>query len=407
MKIKGNRIAVFIAGYACVLVIAVTNVWSVFVNPLVESNGWQRADVLNAYAYYSVVMAVFGVVSARLIRRFPTRLVLYAGSFMMAAGVFGIGLVRSIPGLYLTFSVLMAIGGGCTYNLSITNTLKWFPDKKGLASGVLLSGASLGGMIFAPLLNSLFSRFGVHQACMIMGVFFAVLLGLTVWMAQVAPEGYCPEGWNPAMAQTAAAVSGRDYTWTEMVKTPQFYLIFFMFICANTGSAMMISSASVIGQSYAGLSAALAASAVGFMSCCNFVGRMFFGWLSDKIGRYHALMISISICTCVMLVLFLTGQPAVFIAGMCLTGMCGGSILALLPSICSDAFGVKYSTMNYSILFLGFAGSSFLAPRIAAKFAGGYQMAFLTAGVLCAMGLVLLVIISGRLKKQTAAAVHA
>lgn len=399
MKIKGNRWAVFVAGYACVLAIAITNVWSVFVNPLVEANGWQRADVLNAYAYYSVVMAAFGIVSAKLIQKFPTKLVLYAGSAGMALGIIGIGLVRSITGLYLSFSVLMAIGGGCTYNLSITNTLKWFPDKKGLASGVLLSGASLGGMIFAPAMNTLFARYGVHTACIVMGIIFAVYLGLTVWMAQVAPEGYKPEGWEPKESTTGNAVSKRDFEWKEMVRTPLFYLIFFMFICANTGSAMMISSASVIGQSYAGLTAVMAATAVGLMSTCNFCGRMFFGWVSDKIGRYNALLISISICTCVMSILYLTNSPIVFIGGMCLTGMCGGSILALLPSICSDAFGVKHSTMNYSILFLGFAGSSFIAPRIAAKFADNYSMAFLTACGLCIAGVCLLLGIKRLMRK--------
>ncbi|MDD3253385.1 MAG: OFA family MFS transporter [Lachnospiraceae bacterium] len=399
MKIKGNRWAVFIAGYACVFAIALTNVWSVFVNPLVAANGWEKSNVLNAYAYYSLVMAVFGIVSAKLIQRFPTRGVLYFGSACMAVGLLGTGLVKNISGLYLMFSVLFAIGGGCTYNLSITNTLKWFPDKKGLVSGLLLSGASLGGMVFAPVMNGLFTKYGVRTACIIMACVFAVYLGLTVWMAQAAPEGYRPEGWEPP-AVKAGTTGGRDFHWTEMVKTPLFYLIFFLFISANTGSAMMISSASVIGQSYAGLSAAAAATAVGTMSCFNFVGRMFFGWLSDRIGRYNALMISVSVCTCVMIMLFLNSSPTVFIGGMCLTGMCGGSILALLPSICSDAFGTKNSTMNYSILFLGFAGSSFLAPRIAAKFAGNYSLAFLTACGLCVAGLVLLCCIKSMIKKS-------
>ena len=392
MKIKNNPKAVFAAAFVSIAATALTNVWSVFLKPMAESCGCSLDTVRLSYSCYALMQAIFGVIAAQVFDRIGFRKVIIFGSACMAAGLAGMGMASGPAMLFFSFSFLFGMGAGCVYSISVTNTLKWFPVNKGRISGLLLAAASIMGIVSAPVVNALIDSVGVRNCCYVLAIAYAAAFAATAWMAQAAPE---------EAVKAPAAGSAADLTWKEMLKTGRFYVALMMFICANTGYVMMINSSSAIAQAYTGMSASAAAAMVAATSGFNLFGRIFFGWLSDKVGRVRVLA---GICLLefgLLVILSRVSAPVIFAAGVCLIGMCGGAELANMPTVCSDSFGVRYSSQNYSILGSGFALSSYVAPVIMSAFGSNYSPAMFTAGLLGLMGAVLILLL-GRMNMRAA-----
>ena len=391
---KVNRYLVLLAGFVFNFCLSGTSAFSIFVRPMVEHTGWQQGEVALAYTIYNVMLCVFGIVIGAAGSHIRPRPLMYFGSLLFGAGWIVTSYASSLGVTYFGFGVLCGIGGGCLYNFSVTNTLKWFPDKKGFVSGLLLGGAAIGPVFTAPVATMVLEAHGVLAAYRVMGLIFLALMFCVGWMVQVPAPGYRPEGWEPA-AVTANAPSGRDYTWKEMLSTPTFYLLYAILVCACTSSMMMLGAAASIGQEQAGMSAGMASLAVSVLAVSNFAGRMFFGSLSDKLGRYATLLLAMAVNTGAMLLLSRMTEPFGFIAVMALVGACGGALLVMFPPITSENFGVKNSGLNYSIMFSGYSIAAFIGPQLAAHYraAGSYGPAFAWAAGLTVLALALLLLV--------------
>ena len=395
---KVNRWLVLVAGFVFNFSLSGTSAFSIFVNPVVSATGWEQGKVTLAYTIYNLMICIFGIIIGSRGSKIKARPLMYIGSTFFAVGWIVTGFAASLPIFYLGFGVLAGIGGGCLYNFSVTNTIKWFPDKKGFVSGLLLGGAAVGPVFCAPVATALLNSLGVFRAYIILGIFYGALTYAVGWMVHIPKADYVPDGWTPPAGVTVS----EGMNWKQMLKTPTFYLLYFVFIFACTPSMMMLGAVASIGQAQAGMTAAMASLAVSLLAISNFCGRMFFGALSDKLGRYLTLIIALAICLIAVLGISQIRVAVPFMVVMCIIGACGGALLVMFPPITSDCFGVKNSGMNYAIMFSAYSIAALVGPQLVTYYkrtTGEYTMAFIWAAVLMVAAGILLFIV---MRKQKA-----
>ena len=187
-----------------------TYVWSIFNTPLMEANGWQLSQVSLAYSLLLLVTFFANPISGQLQNKVgPQKLMLVALVFW-GGGWFLTGFATSLPQLYLFFSLVVGIGTGFGYNTVVSTIPRWFPDRKGLANGLVIGASGLSPLPFAPIGYFLLDRFGVQNSFKGLGIIFLVLMAATFWLITAPPQGWKPEGWVPPPPPPAPASSRRS-----------------------------------------------------------------------------------------------------------------------------------------------------------------------------------------------------
>lgn len=368
--------------------------WSIYVNPLMEAHGWERGAVSLAMSIATLVIPISMIPAAKILaKQGPTKTALI-GTIFLVLGLAVAGLTASLPLLYLGFGVLGGIGVGFIYGTPIATCVKWFPDKKGLISGLAVGGFGLGSIVFAPICTSVIASLGPNTTFLIQGAITLVGMLIGAPLMKAAPDGFKPEGWNPPVA-AAASGSSHDYTSAEMLKTKQYWFLLIMYLFANMSGLMVIGHASPIAQAVAGLTAAQAGAIVSVLSIANTAGRFMSGALCDKLGAKRVVTI-IYIVNAVLLVAlqFLTNfvTIALGIGGL---AVCFGAMMGAYPSLVVDYFGVKYSGPNYARIFLAYGIGGIIGPQLAVRVVDatkGYTLAFVIIGASCIIGAVMSII---------------
>ena len=328
-----------------------------------------------------------------LAKKGPTKTALI-GTIFLVLGLAIAGLTASLPLLYLGFGVFGGIGVGFIYGTPIATCVKWFPDKKGLISGLAVGGFGLGSIVFAPICTSVIASLGPNTTFLIQGAITLVGMIIAAPLMKAAPDGFKPEGWNPPVA-TAASGASHDYTSAEMLKTKQYWFLLIMYLFANMSGLMVIGHASPIAQAVAGLTAAQAGAIVSVLSIANTAGRFMSGALCDKLGAKRVVTI-IYIVNAVLLVAlqFLTNFATIAL-GIGGLAVCFGAMMGAYPSLVVDYFGVKYSGPNYARIFLAYGIGGIIGPQLAVRVVaatGGYTLAFVIIGASCIIGAVMSII---------------
>ena len=299
----------------------------------------------------------------------------------MGGIVFGIGwaltaFATSIPMLYVTTGIIAGAGNGLLYNPSLNVALKWYPEKKGTMSGILLGAASLGPLVLAKVGAILCESFGT-KGFLFIGAAYTVLVLAVAWLVETPSADYKPEGWTPAQ-QSANAV--KDVAPGEMLRTGKFWIMLILFSIACTAGIMMIGSLSMIAQTQLEMTAIVASNMVVVNCLSNFCGRLIIGKLCDKIGNAKTLEIVLLITIVSLFGLRLAGTSVVaFVICLIFLGAAFGGVLVVYPPLTASQFGMKNQGMNYGIMFFGYAIGSLFGPQIAAKFvdsAAGTQAYF-------------------------------
>lgn len=393
MNVKVDRRLVLLAGFVICFCISGTSAFSTFVSPLMNETGWDMASVTFTYTIHNIMLCAVGILIGAVGQRFGARALMIAGCAFFSGGWILTGFATEIWMFYLGLGIFAGVGAGCIYNFTITNTLKWFPDKKGTASGIMLGGTAIGPVFAAPAATLLLSHVGVMAAYQVLGVIYGVLMFSVLWFVFVPPTDYRPKGWVPEKTAVVNSVSSRDYKWYEMLKTPMFWMLFAVFVFACAPYTAMLSSVSTVGQEEAGMSLALAAVSVSLFAVSNFAGRLIFGAVSDKIGRYRTLFLVICINVVAIILLGAISTPVLFIVIMCILGACGGAVIVMFPPITSDNFGAKNSVLNYAIMFTGYSTAAFVGPMILSYFkqaTGSYSEAYFLCSILMVVAGVIL-----------------
>lgn len=391
MKKAPNRYVILAASAIAGLMVGIALTWSIFKNPLMEKNQWSSNTVTLTYSLYMLFACAGTFLCPVLQKKIKPSLLVLTGGCMHGMGLFFTGCASSVWQMYLSYSVMAGLANGFIYNTAISAATKWFPDRKGFANGICVGCMGLASVLFAPLGNYLIANFDVSSAFHILGLLMTGVFLVISWFVQIPPEGWLPKGMTAA--NLAAAVPGRNLHWKELLRTPAFYAMWLMTLCAVTAGSMMTGQASAIAQQMASITAAQASSLVAILAVANFSGRLIFSSLSDKVGRYPMLLILLCVSAADMLFFFEQATTYLkFMAVLCIAGACYGGTMAMLPSLVSDAFGSRYFSTNYACVYSGFTCASFVGPMVASNVfqsTGSYFQAFLIAGILALAGILL------------------
>lgn len=421
-----NRWLVVLGALIVQISLGAVYIYSVFKTPLQQMFGWDKSQVALPAQIILAVFALAMVFSGRLQDKIGPRIVATIGGIVLGAGLILASFAQKFSGLswfVVTFSVIGGIGVGMAYVCPISACLKWFPDKRGLITGLAVAGFGAGGLVFAPIAKSLIESHNVLHAIMILGIIFLVAIVIGAQFLSAPPAGYKPEGWNPPT--TATATFKADYSWGEMLATPQFYLLWLTYFAGCTAGLMIIMNASTIWQSFAANTAAAGsvldatlfdtiktagAASVSTIAIFNAIGRIAWGKISDSLGnRIKTLVIMFIICACTMLFLNRLTTYPLFIFGTGLIGFCFGGFLALYPAITADFFGTKNVGVNYGILFTAYGAGGLFGPWLQARLVEkgltlnilkdgassatfdiiNYKTAFVVSGVMCIVAILL------------------
>ncbi|MGT2741869.1 L-lactate MFS transporter [Streptococcus plurextorum] len=383
-----NRWQVIAASTAILLCTGAVYAFSVFAGPLSAQTGWTMPEIMMAFAINSAIGPIPMILGGYLVDRGYVKWTIALGALLFAYGFYLTGYASSPTMLYLTYGLMAGLGQGFAYSGALSNTLRLFPDKRGLASGILTGGMGFAAVIASPIASSLIQSHDAKFAFRTIGMAYLAIIIIANFFIKAAPAGYKPHGWTPPSQAGKGLV---NKTWKDMVKTPIFYIIISMFFLGAFSGLMIASQASPIGQSMFGLSAGTAALYVSLYSIANSSGRLIWGTVSDKIGRSQTLLIIYSVVASALLTLTLVPGQLGFTIGIIGLGICFGGVMGVFPSIVMENYGPANQGVNYGIVFTGYSLAAFFAPRVAVQMAsannGNYSQAFYVAIILALIGL--------------------
>jgi OFA family oxalate/formate antiporter-like MFS transporter len=387
----GNRWLIAIAGMVIMLCSGAVYIWGVFQGPLAKMFGWSQATTALTFSITLGIFALGTIVGGRIQDKIGPREVASVGGLMIGLGVFLASFTTADKAwiLYSTYGVIMGFGVGMIYTPVIACMSKWFPDKKGMITGLVVGSLGGGGLVFTPIAKSLVVSSGVLGTFAIFGISFGIIIIGAAQFLKNPPAGYTPVGWTPpAAGSAAAATAASNYTPGEMIKTPQFYLLSLILLIGCMSGLMVIPFGKILALQ-AGLSDAVATSAIMLISIGNAGGRFIWGATSDKIGRVRTLMILLLVSGVTML--FLNAAVGVMsLIGIGIVAFCYGGFLGTMPATIAEFFGAKNLGVNYGLVLLFFSASAVGAPLVSAMAkdaTGNFKSAFLIGGVASLIGL--------------------
>lgn len=373
------------AGTGVNLCLGVLYTWSVFAAALKTQLGWTATQTQFPYTLACLVFAACMIPGGRLVDKIGPRWVVTAAAIFVGIGMLLSGMTTHLTGITIGFGLFVGVALGFGYAAPTPASVKWFqPHKRGLITGLVVGGFGGASIYTAPLTNHLLQTYGVQSTFYILGaLFFGVMIVLAQYLS-VPPLGYVPYGGPAPQTKVYTASSSKlDFTPGEMVRTPQFYMLWLMFLFGSSAGLMIIGHLATISNVQGGIKWGYILVAV--LAVANAGGRIFFGWLSDKIGRTNTMLLvfAIQAANMFMFVNYTTG--ATLLIGSVLTGASYGACLSLFPSTIFDYYGMKNGGFNYSFVFSAWGVASTVGPIIAGRamdLSGGYSAGYMISGVL-------------------------
>lgn len=389
-----NRWGIAVAAVIMQICLGAVYGWSVFVKPLIAAEHWTLTRVSLNFTLSIAFLGIGTIVGGLWMDRVgPRRVATVAGC------IYGIGYIvaglgaanHSLLGMYLGYGVIAGIGMGMGYITPVATLVKWFPDKRGLMTGVAVCGYGAGALIFSPIAARVIQSSGVPTTFFIFGSIYLVLVVLAAQAYANPPEGYKPAGWVPTSAVQKTATTA-NFTVSEAMGTWQFWLLWAMLFLNVSAGIMIISQASPMAQQLVGMTPVVAAGVVGLISIFNGLGRIFWAWMSDMIGRARVYFLLYAIQAVVFFMLTSIHSPTAFKAAVALIGLCYGGGFGTMPSFTADFFGAKFMGGIYGWILLAWAAAAIPSPLLIARVrqsTGGYGPAIHVIAVVMLCALVL------------------
>lgn len=338
-------------------------------------------------AFFSITMFFGGKIMEKL---GPKKLAL-TGGIIVGLG-WGLSyFAQNIYMLMLTYGVIAGSGVGLAYGCPVSLGARWFPDKKGLAVGLMLAGFGGSALLTANIAGALIPKVGLFTTFMYFGVAFAIILVILALPYKFPEAGWKPAGWTPP----AGASATTDFTSAEMAKTATFWGLFLCFLIGSIAGLMAIGISAPVGQEIIKIEAATAAMLTGIFAIFNAVGRPLFGALTDKITPKWAAILNMALILAVSLIMiFLAGdgKTSAYVVAFCGFWLCLGGWLAIAPAATASFFGMKNYARNYSVVFFAYGLGAIVGGLIsgfAKDIFGGLDVAFKPTAVLAAAGILL------------------
>jgi oxalate/formate antiporter len=383
-------------------------VWTLFTGPLNQKLGTTLTELQWTFSLLIILQTWFSPFQAYLVDRFGPRLLISIGALLSGGSWVISAWVQSVWALYLTYGVLGGFGTGIIYVGIIGLMVRWFPDRRGLATGLAAAGYGFGAFFTSFPIDSMIKSSGYAHTLVVWGIIQGVIGILAAQGLRTPPENYHAEG-STAPAALASAQSGRSYSPREMLQNPVFYLLFIMMSMMSTSGLMVTSNVGPFAKEYGVASVAVLGMAALPLSLTlsrltNGLTRPFFGWVSDHIGREGTMALAFALEAAAILILFAyIDRPALFVVLTGLVFFGWGEIFSLFPSTLTDTFGPKFAATNYGCLYIAQGVGSILGGPAAAflkQWTGSWTAVFIVVAVLDAVTALLAITLLRQLRRR-------
>jgi OFA family oxalate/formate antiporter-like MFS transporter len=389
---NGYRWTQLAMGIVCMAMIANLQYgWTLFVNPIADRHGWSRAAIQVAFTIFVLTETWLVPIEGYLVDKFGPRPVVMVGGILCGLGWVLNSFADSLTLLYIAAAV-GGVGAGAVYGTCVGNALKWFPDRRGLAAGLTAAGFGAGSALTIVPIAAFIKSNGYEAAFLYFGLGQGIIVFLLSWFLTRAPE-------SKKMGVSTAAVqqTKRNYSPSEVLRSPVFWVMYLMFVLVAAGGLMATAQLGPIAKDFKigdipvnimGLALPALTFALAIDRVLNGITRPFFGWVSDKIGREQTMFIAFGLEAIGILALYNFGQnPVAFVVLTGLVFFAWGEIYSLFPSTCADTFGTKFAAANAGLLYTAKGTASLLVPlsSVLAAASGSWHMVFIVASVMNAI----------------------
>jgi OFA family oxalate/formate antiporter-like MFS transporter len=380
-----NRWVIAIAGVFFQIALGAVYAWSVFRAPLAKQFGWSISEITLTFTISIFVLGFAAFFGGLWLNRAGPRIVALTGGALYGLGVFLASFSHNLLWLYLSYGLIGGIGLGFGYIVPVAVLVKWFPDRRGLITGIAVGGFGAGALITAPVATRLIQNVGVLSTFAYLGIAYLVVTIISGAFMQNPPDGWKPEGWSPTASQ-ASQRAGHDFVLGEALKTWQWWALWLLLFLNTCAGISVISQEAPIFQELTRASAIVAASMVGLASIGNAAGRVFWAWVSDLITRRATFAVMFVLQ--VLLFWFLPNISTITLMTIVtfVVLMCYGGGFGTMPAFAADYFGPKNVGPIYGLMLTAWSFASAVGPLLIAHMretAGSYRGALhIIAGVM-------------------------
>jgi len=383
-----NRWGIAVAAVIMQICLGAVYAWSVFVKPLVNTQHWTLTQVSLSFTVNVFFIGVGTVIGGMWMDSAGPRKVATVGGI-----IYGLGYTlssfatsqHSLPLLYLCYGVLAGTGGGMGYICPVATVAKWFPDKRGVMTGLAVTGYGAGALLMGPIAAREIVSAGVPSTFLTFGIVYLIGVVVTAQFYANPPTGWKPEGWVPKTA-VAKAAGTYDYSVTEAFGTWQAWLLWLMLFLNVSAGIMIISQASPIAQQQVHMTAVAAGTMVGLLGIFNAAGRFFWAWVSDYLGRARVYFLLYLIQAAIFFFLPRISTEAILFLAFAVIYLCYGGGFGTMPSFTADYFGAKFMGGIYGWILLAWGVGGVVSPLMIARLrqaTGQYSTAIsIIAGVM-------------------------
>jgi OFA family oxalate/formate antiporter-like MFS transporter len=361
-----KRWGIAFAGILMQMALGAVYAWSVFRTPLVKAFHWSISEVTLTFTICIFVLGFAAFFGGLWLNKVGPRTVALTGGFLYGLGVFLASYsANSLHWLYFSYGVIGGIGLGFGYIVPISVLVKWFPDKRGLITGVAVGGFGAGALVTAPVATRLIQSVGVLHTFAYLGVAFLIITMATGFFMQNPPAGYVPAGWTPSATQVKQRVL-EDYTLGRALGTWQWWALWLILFLNTTAGISVISQESPMFQEIAKVTAIAAAGMVGIASIGNAVGRVFWAWVSDGITRRWTFVVMYLCQVGLFWVMPNIAEASLLTVLTFIILMCYGGGFGTMPAFAADYFGAKNIGPIYGLMLTAWGFASAFGPLLIA-----------------------------------------
>jgi len=364
---NANRWGIALAGVIMQIALGAVYAWSVFRIPLTKAFGWTIAQVTLAFTITIFTLGFASFACGLWMRKSGPRQVAIAAGILYGLGVFLASFSAGrLNWLYFSYGFIGGVGLGLGYIVPVATLVKWFPDKRGMITGLAVAGFGAGALITAPVASRLIVSIGVLKTFAVLGIAcFIAVTGAALFMKD-PPPGYVPAGWQPSASQTKQR-SARDYTLRQALAEWQWYALWAILFLNTSAGISIISQAAPMAQEITGVTAAVAAGMVGIISIGNGSGRFLWAWLSDLIGRRAVFLTMFLVQAIIFWLITGVSSFGAFTSLAFVILMCYGGGFGTMPAFAADYFGPKDVGSIYGLMLTAWGFAGVLGPTLIAR----------------------------------------
>jgi OFA family oxalate/formate antiporter-like MFS transporter len=399
-----NRWVIAIAGVFLQIALGAVYAWSVFRIPLSKQFGWSISQVTFTFTISIFVLGFAAFFGGLWMNRKGPRIVALTGATLYGLGVFLASFsANKLWWLYLSYGVIGGIGLGLGYIVPVATLVKWFPDRRGLITGIAVGGFGAGALITAPVASRLIQVVGVLPTFAYLGVGYFIIAIIAALFMQNPPEGWQPEGWTPTEKEVSQR-AGHDFVLSEALKTWQWWVLWLILFLNTCAGIAVISQEAPIFQELTGVTAVVAGGMVGVASLGNGVGRVLWAWLSDLITRRATFAVMFIFQVGLFWFLPSITMPSVMTTITFIILMCYGGGFGTMPAFTADYFGPKNVGPIYGLMLTAWSFASVFGPLYIARMretAGNYGGALHVIAIVMLVSIVLPIIVRPPRREQS------